>query len=222
PGSAFVCADADDAFPFVDGSFSAAICSDAFHCFVNKSGCIGELRRCTAGGTVIVDRTGNSLVEPNEGFELSPRQYSDLMEPVPHVVRGEGSLVDSYLAGTGPRLRPRSDTDIGNEKWLSLVMSDDPSVFVDHGRYASWPHIHGRPAINPVYQSSSHGRDVRLRFEFPSKWYAFENARMGSYLPHDLTVSRDTFDRLLGGGAGSLDEDMVRQCVVIGLPERYI
>jgi ubiquinone/menaquinone biosynthesis C-methylase UbiE len=64
-----VCADANSALPFADGTFSAAVCSDAFHYFTHKSTCIRELIRLTQPeGFIALATLRNALVKKKTGM----------------------------------------------------------------------------------------------------------------------------------------------------------
>jgi ubiquinone/menaquinone biosynthesis C-methylase UbiE len=45
PRGDFVCADADQRLPFAAKSFGGVLCSDAFHYFLRRAQCAGEMRR---------------------------------------------------------------------------------------------------------------------------------------------------------------------------------
>jgi SAM-dependent methyltransferase len=64
---AFVCANATEGLPFADNSFSATICSDAYHCIPERAQLNAEVRRCAPGRPGIITYAGNVGVMPNEG-----------------------------------------------------------------------------------------------------------------------------------------------------------
>lgn len=71
----FVCVDADQTLPFADKSFAATLCCDAFHYFRRKDLVLDEIARCAPGQPILLTGVGNRLVEPTEGFELTPQEY---------------------------------------------------------------------------------------------------------------------------------------------------
>ena len=220
----YVCADASLPLPFADGSFSASLCSDAFHLLPRKQECVAELRRCAQGGLVIIDHVGNGLIEPRDlESEPTPQGYLDLVGDVPCRMVSESELLEGYLLGLGPQLAAVQEAQaFAREKWLAMVISDDSRLFVDHGPLNGMPHAEGHLGLNPMYRVERLGNDVRLRFEFPTTWHAFENARMLEYHEWGLTLSREEFDAALSGQQTQHTLDLARRFVLIGMPENYL
>ena len=221
--SSYVCADAHDGLPFADGAFSATLCTDAFHLLNNKVYSLAELRRCAQRGTVVLDRFGNADLAPREGHELSPQGYLDLVGDTECRIIGETELIDSYLKRQGPQLADRRPlASFGREKWLSLVIGNEPGLFTDHGRIERWPHGEGPLGLNPIYQVEDVGGRWRLRFAFPSTWYAFENARMVSYHAAELTLEDELLAALEHGDRTERIGELVDRFVVLGMPPGYL
>jgi SAM-dependent methyltransferase/uncharacterized protein YbaR (Trm112 family) len=221
PHADYVCADAAAPLPFTDDAFGAAVCTDAFHLFGNQRACLAELRRC--GGFVIIDRVGNGLLEPHDvESELYPAGYVDLLDGAPYRMVGQRELVADYLAGRGPALaKQRPAEEFAEEKWLSIVIDPTERSFVDHPDFATAPHGEGRLGVNPIYRIERRADDVRLMFEFPSTWYAFENADMLAYHSAGIRLSSQEFAAARAGRPGARTDDLVRRFVLIGMPERY-
>jgi SAM-dependent methyltransferase/uncharacterized protein YbaR (Trm112 family) len=221
PHSDYVCADAAKPLPFADDAFGAAVCTDAFHLFPNQRACLAELRRC--GGLVVIDRVGNGLLEPHDvESELHPAGYVDLLDGAPYRMIGQRELVADYLAGHGPALAKQKPLiEFAEEKWLSMIIDPTGDSFVDHPDFATAPHGEGRLGVNPIYRVEHDEQDVRLLFEFPSTWYAFENFDMLSYHSAGIRLSSTEFAAARAGKPGARTDDLVRRFVLIGMPERY-
>jgi SAM-dependent methyltransferase/uncharacterized protein YbaR (Trm112 family) len=221
PNADYVCADAAAPLPFADDAFGAAVCTDAFHLFPNQRACLAELRRC--GGFVVIDRAGNGLLEPHDvESELYPAGYVDLLDGAPFRMIGQRELVADYLAGRGPALhRQRPIEEFAEEKWLSIVIDPTESAFTDHPDFTTAPHAEGRLGVNPIYRIERGDDEVRLLFEFPSTWYAFENADMLAYHSAGIRLSSREFAAARAGERGDRTDDLVRRFVLIGMPERY-
>ena len=226
PGADFVCQWVDRPLPFRTGSFESAFCSDAFHYFLNKAGCLREARRVLApDGLIGIVRFGNVAQEPREGYELTVAGYAELFGEIPHVLLGEDELVASYLRRRGPDLRRRETPgELEDQKWLTAVLSAEESSFREYGPFCDWPHAGGRLVLNPIYlmESMSPSGDLTLRFEFPSKWYEFENAGYREYAPDSVDVPRDVLTALLAGDRTEAVQELIDRFVIVGVPDRYM
>ena len=170
-------------------------------------------------------RFGNAAVEPREGHELTVAGYEQMFGEVPHVLLQEDELVRAYLAARGADLTPReTSVDLEHQKWLSAILSDGESTFRDHGPFAKWPHAEGRLALNPIYVLDAQTPEggVRLRFEFPSEWYEFENAGYRKYAPQSVDVPGDVMAALRAGKRTEAVQALIDHFVIVGVPDRYM
>lgn len=223
PKAQYVCGDADCPLPFKNATLSSVLCSDAFHYFNNKVECLNEMHRCAPNGTFLFTRVGNKLVQPNEGKELTPEGYLELVNNSECRLLGETELVDSYLQGMGPSLfdvaRPESPN---NEKWLSIVVSNDRSVLTNHGKFETWPHSVGSLGLNPIYKlNSGNNGFMKLSFQFPSAWFAFENDMMRMYHRPIISIQKEIFHCIRDNIRSKDVYELTARFVVIGMPERY-
>jgi len=227
PDGDYICSEADVRLPLRSRSLGGIFCSDAFHCFLGRWQSAEEMKRLVKpGGIIVLSRFGNRRVEPREGYELSPEGYIRLFDDRPVRLISEREVLGSYLEKKGPPLgRPPDREHLAGQKWLSLVASDDPGLFRDHPEFGTWPHAAGRLALNPLYHEIARSPDgeVTVEFRFPSKWYEFENAGCREYMPATATLRPDAL-AILASGSGEWNaevEALVRQCVVVGMPDRY-
>jgi SAM-dependent methyltransferase len=223
PGEHYVCADIDQPLPFADNSFRASLCTDAFHLLDNQKACLDEMRRCARDGTVVIDRVGNRMLEPHDGeHELDPEGYAGLAGDAEWRMAGQSELVQGYLRGSRPQLaKARNAGHFAEEKWLSLIVCDNTALFQDYDRFERLPHGEGPLGLNPIYRAETLADGVRLIFEFPSTWYAFENAESLSYHAAGILLSTDEFDAVRRGQRTARTDDLVRKYILIGMPKRY-
>lgn len=219
----FVCADADQPLPFADGAFAGTLCCDAFHYFRRKDLILGEITRCAPGQPVLLTGVGNRLVQPTEGFELTPEEYLKLCGDSAWRVFGENELLNRYLRQEPVDLSgPRAANVVDGEKWLYLVHPGSPPVMARSKDYTAWPHAAGQLGINPIYQASRAADGTRrLQFRFPSAHYAFENASMASLYPQSGTLTDETYRDMLANVRSPEVERLIKQMVIIGLPGHY-
>lgn len=227
PRAEYVCSDADVPLPFRSGAFGAAFCMDAFHLFRGRVTAVQEMERITGDdGIVQIVRTGNALVKPNEGLELSPDGYLRLFDEARESrYAPEEMLLERYLSGLGPALSaPGRPEDVAKDKWLSIVSSRRRDVFRDYGPFGPWPHGYGRLAINPLYleRGRSASGEVELELVFPTEWYEFENADCRRYMPARVTIPAADLEDVAAGRRTPRVEELIRATVVVGVPERYL
>lgn len=223
PRALYVCCPADRPLPFPRASLDGIFCSDAFHYFLERAATVREGARLLGPkGALILARFGNVTVQPNEGYELTLAGYAALLADMPHVFAGESELVRAYAARQSPELtRPTPPAELENEKWLSVVASQNPDFFRPSERFARWPHALGRLQQNPIYvESAGSTRDeLALELRFPSEWYAFENQAYLSYAPKTSTLPRAA----LADPEAHADIDRyISSFVMIGMPEAYL
>ncbi len=229
PAAKYVCADADIGLPFSDGSFSTAVCSDAFHWFAGKANSMRELSRVTRGdGSIILATLRNALVEGHlYPGSLPPEGYEALVADMPHRVVANSDILSRYLEKQGPSLGcPVGIGNLAGEPWLSVVASHRRELFRDYGRFEDWPHADGCLRVNPLYGEERRDElgNVHLRRVFPSDWYEQENAeyRYKRYLPETVSVMATILVDLAQGKRTPEAEGLIEQCVVVGMPERYM
>jgi SAM-dependent methyltransferase/uncharacterized protein YbaR (Trm112 family) len=225
PAASYVCAPADAALPFQEGALAGVFCSDAFHLFLHRAMSVREMRRVLApDGRIVITRIGNAAVEPREGYELKVDGYRRLFAGLETVFVGEDTALSQYLDKRTPDLlSTEGDEALARQKWLSVVAAPSRGAFAASVPFATFPHALGTLQLNPIYavDAKSATGDLDLRLVFPSEWYRFENESYLRYAPEKVRVSGDVV-RALAAHAAHPDLDaLVRQCVVIGMPDRY-
>ena len=218
PGAAVVCADADRPLPFADGSLSAAMVADAFGHLYKKAQVLAEFDRVTGGGPALIASVGNRLVAPLEADERTPDGYAALLGERPWRVLTEPDLLARYLDGRAPDLSESSPAaEVDATKFLYYVVDPSQASFTAHGPFATWPHAAGTLGVHPIYARDGD----RLRFAFPSPWYAFENRAMQDYMPDTATLPPGIDDALVRGEVPPAAEPLLAVAVLLGMPDRY-
>lgn len=226
PEADFICSDAEWGLPFPDGALSAALCSDAFHYFLNKQFTVRELKRVLAEtGVILLVSMSNALVPQfDRCHALSPLAYGDLLGDLPHRVVSDHAVLDRYLLGKGPSLaHPGGRQQLEQALYVSVVASYQKDLFRDHESFGMWPHAQGRLDLNPLYRAVGRahvGRRV-LRRTFPSAFYREQNFECKQYLPVSVEVSEHLWDDLAKGRHTPEIDELVAQCVLLDVPLRY-
>ncbi len=226
PGGDFICSEADLRLPFASRAVCGVFCADAFHCFLRRWQCAEEMKRVIESeGLIILARFGNSQAEPREGYELPVASYAKLFDGLQTRFMSEDDLLQPYLARLGPQLEETSTlSTLTPRKWLYAVASESREWLRNHPQFETWPHGVGRLRLNPLYREVDQAPDgkVTMEFAFPSSWYEFENSGCVQYMPKTAIISTRARDALSAGTWSDEVEALVRQCVVIGTPERYL
>ncbi len=225
-GGDFICSEADLKLPFSSHGFCGVFCADAFHYFLRRWQCAEEMKRVTEPeGLIILARFGNNQAEPREGYELSVEGYLKLFNGLPWRIFSEDDLLQGYLKRLGPQLEePSTLSVLATQKWLYLVASERPESFRDYPRFETWPHSVGHLKLNPLYRgvNKDPAGNMTVEFQFPSSWYEFENSACLQYMPRKAIISASTLHALSSGTWTDEIESLVRLCVIIGMPERYL
>jgi SAM-dependent methyltransferase/uncharacterized protein YbaR (Trm112 family) len=226
PGGDFICTEADLKLPFTSDGFCGVFCADAFHYFLRRWLCAEEMKRIVEpGGLLIAARFGNIRAEPREGYELAAEDYLRLFNTCSWRIFAEDELLQGYLLGRGPQLKdPSSLSDLTSQKWLYLVASESSERFRDYPIFDQWPHSAGQLKLNPLYKemSTDPAGNITLELQFPSSWYEFENSACLQYMPRTAKISAEALRALLVETRSSEIEALVRQCVIVGMPKRYL
>lgn len=224
PAGQYVCADAGEGLPFVDDSFSATFCSDAYHYIPNRTALHQEIKRCAPGRLGMLTRVGNSEVMPNEGLERTASGYVEDIGERDTRVFAESSLVHCYLGRRNPLEQPPDEPQtVARSKWLSFVWNIPAQLRGSAALAREWPHAAGTLGINPIYTRSSVAAGMQLRFGFPSIWYAYENNGMLAYHPRRMVLETAQLQALRSGAAGDPFRDqLVAQFVLLGMPQRFV
>jgi ubiquinone/menaquinone biosynthesis C-methylase UbiE/uncharacterized protein YbaR (Trm112 family) len=230
PKAEYICTAADISLPFPDDSFSAVFCSNAFQLFDYKVSCSRELKRLTQEtGLILLVAVRNVLVKQHlyansTHRALSPAGYETLVADMPHRLIGNTDLLTRYLDKQGPSLACSTEMKrLAEEQWLSVVASHQTELFRDYGCFEDWPHAEGHLALNPLYREE--GRDglgkVHLRHMPRSSWFEQENEEYRQYQPETVSLDTQVLADLAQGQRTKEIEQLLAQCVVVGLPERF-
>ena len=227
PEADYICYRVDQILPFSNGVCAGVFCSDAFDYFSDRALCLSEAQRITGpDGMIGIPRIGNRLKNPqNGGDPLSIEESSQLFRVLPHVIVGEDELMQAYLQKKAPNLQLREpDEATQNQMMLCAVLAKREADLRDYGSFAEFPHAKGRLLFNPIYRI--HGKTesggLKLEFQFPSEWYAFEDEKYLDYAPKSIDISSSVLASLHAGDRTQEIEDLISKFVLIGLPERYV
>lgn len=222
PRAHYVCCNVADGLPFRPDSMSGTVVSDAYHYFSKRAHFNSEVERVAPGRTKILTHVGNRAVCPNEGVELSLREYLAELGDANIRTFSESRLVRDYLARRDPWVsEPEPETALEGSKWLSFVINAPakPIAVLTGGEL--WPHAVGRIQLNPIYAKSIIAGQTRLSFTFPRPWYAYQNHQMLEYHARFATISATDIQTLQSGGWNSTLGELLDQFVLIGLPDRF-
>ena len=234
PGCEPVCCDGNGPFPFARGSFAYAMCSDAFMYIWTKRLFVGEMWRLVdrpsgatgaAGeepGAVVIGHTHNQLTwTPSHGQPLTPAGYHNLFEGVEARLFAETGLFADVVSGGPLDLGRRDDPSVLDAApALTIVGTRHPQVFEQHTLEQPTA-ARGVYRVNPLYEASTDGGQLRLKLRFPNADYEDEYGACRQYLPEEISVDVAALRRLEAGGP--LDElaPLIARRVIVDLPRQY-
>ena len=226
PQACFVCCDASIPLPFKSGSFSGAVCSDAFMLMPDKALLVREVERVAPMRPAIYARVGSKDVGPPNppgGGELRPEEYWQLFGPEQTRYFHDDLLWKDYLSRSNPLERePVRLEELRWEKYVSYVRH--PQALAPQGEAdGTWCHGVGRLALNPVLAVTADGPDVlQTEFMYRTVWGAYEDADMMSYTERWGRIDKARLRQALADPRSAAASEMVERFVLIGVPERYV
>jgi ubiquinone/menaquinone biosynthesis C-methylase UbiE/uncharacterized protein YbaR (Trm112 family) len=227
PTAEFVCCDANVNLPFSADTFSATISTNTIHFIRNKLTCIREIKRVTEmSGPILLASIRHALM-PHKGhaYPPTPIGYQELFSDIPHCMKTDSTILQSYLNNTGPQLMKSDDLAVLEQSPLiSVIACHEKEIFKDHGAFSEWPHAVGNLGINPLYdvtQSSGNG-PIRLIRHYPSDFYHEENRESDLYLPEYIEAEPSVFQDLERRNITPDIKKLIEQFVVLGMPNRYV
>jgi SAM-dependent methyltransferase/uncharacterized protein YbaR (Trm112 family) len=226
PDAWFACCDASIPLPFKPGTFSGAICSDAFMLMPDKQLLVSEIERVAPGRPALYARTGNQQVgppNPPHGGELSADAYWDLFGRDQTRYFADTSLWKDYLDRRNPLSRePAPLADMRWEKYLSFVRH--PQALSAQGEEDGvWCHGVGKLALNTVLSASDDQPEaLTTEFMYRTIWGAYEDADMMSYTERWGKVDKNDLRLALADPDGEAAYWLMERFVLIGVPDRYL
>ena len=225
PGCAPVCCDGNAPLPFARGSFSFAMCADAFMYIWTKRQMVGEMMRLLDKGgptAAVITHAHNQLVwSPSHGQPLTPAGYRELFETLDVRIFAEEALLSDVVAGGPLDLTRREPLQaLETEQALTLVASRSEEVFRRHPLPALTPG-RGELRLNPLYAATADGPRTRLRLHFPDPDYEDEYGACRRYLAEEVTLEGTTVADVAAGTRSPEVLDLLRRRVVLEMPLRY-
>lgn len=226
PDAWFACCDASVPLPFKSGTFSAAICSDAFMLMPDKPLLVTEVERVAPGRPAIYARVGNKDVSPPNppgGGEMLPAEYLELFGKDQSRGFADDSLWKHYLARSNPVERdPVPMSDFRWEKYLSFVRH--PQALSAQGEEeGSWCHGVGNLTLNTVVDITADKGDVLdSEFMYRTVWGAYEDADMMAYTPRWGSIVKAELRQAVSNPRSAAASKLVGQFALIGVPDRYV
>ena len=223
----YVCCDGDTSLPLINEFFSVVYSSDTLYMVTNKVICSREIQRVVdSDGLIVVAGIHNRLAEPQKGWVLPYPTYGELFDPLPHRILANTDVLNRYVDKRGPALtRSSAKRTLDDEPWFSIVATKREELLVDRGPFADWPHAEGQLELNPLYKPvGDHGNvtgETLYRHTFPSSWYEQENGDCRKYEPDSVSISSQILKDLSSRTRTTGMEDLIAQCVIVGIPDRF-
>ncbi len=226
PQAWFACCDASKPLPFKSGSFSAALCSDAFMLMPDKPLLVNEVERVAPMRPAIYARVGNKLVGPPNppgGGEMLAEEYWDLFGRSESRYFPDAALWKRYLMRDNPLAhQPSPLADLRWEKYLSYVRH--PEALSPQGEEEGvWCHGVGKLTLNTVVRITADlGDRLASEFMYRTVWGAYEDADMMAYTERWGRIDKRELRGALADPRCRAASSLVGRFALIGVPERYV
>ncbi|HKX29158.1 MAG TPA: methyltransferase domain-containing protein [Blastocatellia bacterium] len=219
-----VCCDANNPLPFKRGSFSLAVCSDAFHYIWSKRLLASEIMRMVGeAGVILLSHVHNSLVDNfSAGMPLAPRWWRNLFAELNPRVYRESDVFESAVARRPVDLSPDySDEELREEAALFLIATRLEGLFRIYPP-AVVSTISGVLGVNPLYRVEPQEAPGRLRLRFPSPDYEQEFGACKRYLEETVEIGAGLFDGLSTAPLTGERKRLIEERVLLDLPRGYL
>jgi uncharacterized protein YbaR (Trm112 family) len=222
-----VCCDAEAPLPFKQGSFSLALCSDAFHYIWSKRQFASEMMRLVGDdGVIVVNHAHNALQENySVGLPLAPRWWRNLLAEHGARLFKESEVLDGVVEHRGVDLsRDYTDEELAGEQAVFLIAARIDGIFRAYD-YSGAQFTSGDWRLNPLYEAERHDGGAVLRLRFPSESYEDEYKACKRYLPERIELTADTVRGLEAAGPGRLNgeaQELADRYVALNVPKGYL
>jgi uncharacterized protein YbaR (Trm112 family)/SAM-dependent methyltransferase len=222
-----VCCDAEAPLPFTAGSFSFALCSDAFHYIWSKRQFACEMSRLVGeDGVIVVNHAHNALQENySVGLPLAPRWWRNLFQGRGVRAFKESEVLDGVVERRGVDLsRDYTDGDLAGEQAVFLISAGLDGIFRPHA-YPGAQFTSGEWRLNPLYEVERNEVGAVLRLRFPSESYEDEYKACKRYLPERIELTADMIRSLEAARPGRLDGELgelANRYIALNTPKGYL
>jgi len=224
PRCAPVYCDAESPLPFKSGSFSFALCSDAFHYIWSKRLFACEMMRLVGDdGVIILNHVHNALQENySAGLPLAPKWWRNLLAEMGARVFKESELLNSVIEHRTIDLSHNySDDELSDEQALFLIATRLDGLFRAY-KYPDTESTSGLWRINPLYEVKSNGSGAVLRLQFPPESYEDEYKACKRYLPERIELTADELSSLTTGELNGSLRELADRYVLLNVPRGYL
>lgn len=219
-----ICCDAEAPLPFKRGSFSLALCSDAFHYIWSKRQLAGEMMRLVGDdGVIIVNHAHNALQENySVGLPLAPKWWRNLFDGFSPRVFKESDALESVIDRRGIDLsRDLADEELNEEQAIFLVATKLAGFFRSYD-YSGAQLTSGEWRVNPLYEMELSGERAILRLKFPSASYEDEYKACRRYLPGRVELMTEALRKLAAGQLNDELRELADRYVILKTPKGYL
>ncbi len=226
PQAQFACCDASLPLPFKDGTFSAAMCSDAFMLIPDKPLLLAQIERVAPGMPWIFARCGNVDVgppNPRHGGEMTPDDYWRFFGTERTRYVADSNTWKDYLMRRHPFDRsPVPMPDLRWEKYITYVVNPD-GLTGEPDPGGRLPHGVGKLALNPVISiAHEDAKTIETEFMYKTTWGGYEDSDMISYTERWGEIDRQQLRRALAEPDGDDARRLIERFVLIGVPKQYL
>ncbi len=222
----FICYDVNNGIPFDNNAFYATIIVDGIHYIGQKFNAIREMKRVVSErGVIFLISSRNAKIQfKDAGFPLIPEGYSNLIGTLPHRIISDKDIVQSYLKNEGLNLEEQIPfEDLYNEPLLTIVASQDESVFRSYKLADNYTFLSNNPSLNPIYRPTETEDKDRLLLlrTMPPAYYENDSIDCSLYLPEKLYIDKKYYSGIKINHNYPLYRELLDKFVLLDLPDNY-
>jgi SAM-dependent methyltransferase/uncharacterized protein YbaR (Trm112 family) len=225
----FVCLNGDYLLPFDSKYFSLILSSDTVHFIDSKLSLIHEFCRTSSDrGIILLPHLHNRLSPVVQPRSLTPHGYRRLFTDLKTRILGEEAVINEFVSSDMLDL----ETERGPEalrpaiKGVCVVATRDDSIFRRYvALWQTYADCIRNPHVNPAYEIRGISGDWILRKRLGALGAAKLPGVQGAHLPDTAVLPSAGLDQpsiiAMKNSSPSIFNDLVRQFVIIDVPDRF-
>jgi len=234
----FICLNANYPLPFKNDIFDSVFMLDTFHYIQTRAQLANELKRVHSPQGLLLLLHLHNFLTSNMGvdYPLTPQAWINLFKGNNLKIKAipERRIMEDFLLNNELDLTEEySGKELNASNAISIIGTQDKSLFGVYDKVDSdFLSNKNNLVINLIYKINSRKDKVILKRDFPSDLLRTEYPFTERYLPEEIVINAELAQVLSGRNVNMSStkisekigdvEDLMRQFVIINVPEMYL